>query len=55
MGSESFQEKVERFVQRPELQKVFDEAKRLAKDPAAKERIEQARSICDRPGRPAKH
>ncbi len=45
--------RLEQLLARPELQKVFDEAERLAKTPGARERIDEARrtleSRCKQP------
>jgi hypothetical protein len=38
-----FSKRLEAFLERPELQKVFDEATRLAKTPLSRERLAASR------------
>ncbi|HEX6388482.1 MAG TPA: hypothetical protein VFZ89_03520 [Solirubrobacteraceae bacterium] len=40
--------RLEQLLARPELQKVFDEAGRLAKTPGARERIDEAKRTLER-------
>jgi hypothetical protein len=40
--------RIGRLLERPELQKVFDEAERLAKTPGSRARIDEARRSLER-------